>query len=70
MPKVKSKKMDKKMRGRPKAKGMKKPGPPRKDNYRTKYTEALLAEAMEEVTAGRMTAREASKQFNVPRHCY
>jgi hypothetical protein len=42
-------------------------GSSRKGNYRTKYTEAMLEEAMEAVTAHRMSLREAAKEYGVPK---
>jgi transposase-like protein len=53
-------------RGRPK-KAKSKHGTSRKDNYRTKYTEAMFLEAMECIKEKRMSVREAAKQYGVPK---
>ena len=54
-----------KKRGRPSKKAQQ--GTSRKGNYRTKYKMEALEAAVREVKAKRMTAREAAKEFNVPR---
>ena len=53
-----------KKKGRPK----KSSGTARKDNYRTKNSEEALEAACKAVQEKRMTAREAAKEYSVPRN--
>jgi transposase-like protein len=48
-----------------KAKNRVKVGRARKGNYRKKYTQAMLQEALEAITEQGMTVREAAKEFGV-----
>jgi hypothetical protein len=52
--------------GRPKkAKGRSKAGYSRVGNYRHKYTQAMLLEAIEAVKGNTMTARQAAREYGV-----
>lgn len=57
-------------RGRPKklkAKERSNKGNSRVGNYRTKYTQEMLQEAIEAVKEGGMAVRQAARQFGVPK---
>ncbi len=51
-------------RGRPKKK---RAGTSRKNNYRTRYTQAILEQALEEIREKRMSMHKASVHFNIPK---
>jgi transposase-like protein len=54
--------------GRPvKAKKKVTTGTARKGNYRSRYTPAMLQEALQAVTEHRMSLREAAKEYGVPK---